>query len=141
MEEMTHKEYKAFLLQNHRTGKVATVRKDGSPHVVPIWFDLDGDELVFTTYHTSVKAANLERNPRVSICVDDEAPPFAFVQINGVAKIDKQAEDLQYWTTRIAGRYMGPELAEEFGQRNAVEGEWLIRVTPTKVIAQKDLAD
>ncbi len=47
---------------------MATVRNDGRPHVVPIWFDLDGDDLVFTTWHTSVKAANLRRDPRVSIC-------------------------------------------------------------------------
>jgi PPOX class probable F420-dependent enzyme len=69
-------EQQAFLLEGTRTGKLATVRKDGRPHVVPIWFVLDGDTLVFTTGEASVKAANMRRDPRVAFCVDDETPPL-----------------------------------------------------------------
>ena len=141
MQKMAPEEYRAFLLEGHRTGKLATVRQDGRPHVVPIWFDLDDDVLVFTTWHTTAKAANLRRDARVCMCVDDENPPFAFVQIEGGASIDASAADLLYWTTRIAGRYMGAELAEAYGKRNAVEGELLVRVTPTKIIALKGIAD
>jgi PPOX class probable F420-dependent enzyme len=143
MQEMTPDEYKAFLIETPRTGKLATVREDGRPHVVPIWYDLAGDApvLVFTTWHKSVKAANMRRDPRVSICVDDDSPPFAFVLIEGRASLEANAKDLHYWTTRIAGRYMGPELAETYGRRNAVEGELLVRVTPSRVIAQKGIAD
>jgi nitroimidazol reductase NimA-like FMN-containing flavoprotein (pyridoxamine 5'-phosphate oxidase superfamily) len=54
-------EQQAFLLEGTRTGKLATVRKDGRLHVVPIWFVLDGDTLVFTTGEASVKAANLRK--------------------------------------------------------------------------------
>ena len=79
MQTMSVEERKQFLLEGTRTGKLATVRKDGRPHVAPIWFDLDGDELVFTTWHESVKAANMRRDPRVSVCVDEEIPPYAFV--------------------------------------------------------------
>ena len=141
MQKMTPEEYRAFLLEGRRTGKLATVRPDGCPHVVPIWFDLDGEDLIFTTWHTTTKAANLRRDARVCICVDDENPPFAFVQIEGVASVDARADDLLYWTTRIAGRYMGDDLAEAYGKRNAVEGELLVRVTPTKIIALKRIAD
>jgi PPOX class probable F420-dependent enzyme len=138
---MTPEEYKRFLLENHRTGKLATVRDDGRPHVVPIWYDLDGDSLIFTTWHEAVKATNMRRDPRVSICVDDENPPFAFVQIEGIARLEINAPDLAYWATRIAVRYMGAELAETYGKRNAVEGELLVRVTPTKIVARKGIAD
>jgi PPOX class probable F420-dependent enzyme len=141
MKEMTPEEYKRFLLENHRTGKLATVRGDGHPHVVPIWYDLDGDSLVFTTWHEAVKAANMRRDPRVSLCVDDENPPFAFVLIEGIARLEMNAPDLAYWATRIAGRYMGAELGETYGKRNAVEGELLVRVTPTKIVARKGIAD
>jgi PPOX class probable F420-dependent enzyme len=141
MEEMTREEYKRFLLENHRTGKLATVRGDGRPHVVPIWYDLDGDSLVFTTWHEAVKAVNMRRDPRVSVCVDDENPPFAFVLIEGIARLEMNAPDLAYWATRIAGRYMGVELGETYGKRNAVEGELLVRVTPTKIVARKGIAD
>ena len=141
MENMTSEEIRRFLLENHRTGKLATVREDGRPHVVPIWYDLDGDTFVFTTWHTTVKAANMRRDPRVCICVDDEEPPFAYVQIEGVARLEEKAEELLHWATLIAGRYFGPKQAESYGKRNAVEGELLVRVTPTKIIARKNIAD
>jgi PPOX class probable F420-dependent enzyme len=141
MQQMTSEEYRRFLLETHRTGKLATVRRDGRPHVVPIWYDLDGDSLLFTTWHESVKAANMRRDPRVAMCVDDENRPFAFVQIEGIARLEANAEDLLYWATRISGRYMGTELAETYGRRNAVEGELLVRVTPEKIIALKGIAD
>src|SRR5438874_10253748 len=96
-------EQRAFLLKDTRTGKLATVRKDGRPHVVPIWFELDGDTLVFTTGETSVKAANIRRDPRVCICVDDEMPPFAYIQIEGTAVLTADSEALLYWATRIGG--------------------------------------
>ena len=141
-EEMTGDEIRAFLLHDPaRTGKVATVRADGRPHVAPIWFDLDGENIVFTTWHETVKAANLQHDPRVALSVDDETPPFAFALVEGSAEIEKEADNLLYWTTRIAGRYMGRALAETFGQRNAVSGEWLIRVTPEKMIGRRNIAD
>ncbi len=141
MQKMTPDEFRSFLLDRARTGKLATVRADGRPHVAPIWFDLDGDTLVFTTWHKSVKAANLRRDPRVCLCVDDETSPFAYVQFEGTATISENLDDLLYWATRIAGRYMGLELAEVYGKRNGVPGELLVRVTPTKVVAQKNIAD
>ena len=141
MQKMTEAEYRSFLLERARTGKLATIRKDGRPHIAPIWFDLDGDALIFTTWHESVKAANIRRDPRVSICVDDDSPPFSFVIVEGAANISDDSAELAYWATRIGGRYMGAELADAYGKRNGVEGELLIRVTPSKVIAQKNVAD
>jgi nitroimidazol reductase NimA-like FMN-containing flavoprotein (pyridoxamine 5'-phosphate oxidase superfamily) len=54
-------ESRAFISQGTRTGKLATVRADGRPHVVPIWFVLDGDTLVFNTGNTTIKGKNLRR--------------------------------------------------------------------------------
>lgn len=141
MQKMTPTEYRSFLLDRVRTGKLATVRADGRPHVTPIWFDLDGDTVVFNTGHESIKAVNLCRDPRVCLCVDEETPPFAFVQIEGTATMSDDPDDLRYWATRIGGRYMGADLAEAYGQRNGVKGELLVRVTPTKIVAQKNIAD
>jgi PPOX class probable F420-dependent enzyme len=141
MQKMTEAEMKAFLLEGTKTGKLATIRRDGRPHVAPIWFDLDGDALVFTTWHETVKAVNLQHDQRVSICVDDEAPPFSFVIIEGSAEILDDPDALAYWATRIAGRYLGAGQAEAYGRRNSVEGELLVRVTSTKIIAQKNIAE
>jgi PPOX class probable F420-dependent enzyme len=142
VQPMTPDEWRAFLLLGTRTAKLATVRPDGRPHVAPVWFDLDGDQLVFTTGKDSVKGKNLLRNPRVMLSVDDEHPPFAFVLIEGVAQASEPSPDaLLPWTTQIARRYMGADQAEAYGRRNAVEGELLVRVSLGKVIAQKGVAD
>lgn len=134
-------ECRTFLLEKARTGKLATVRADGRPHVVPVWFDLDGDNIVFTTWHTSVKAVNIQRDHRVCICVDDEIPPFSFVMIEGIATITDNAEEQKAWAMRIGGRYMGQDRAEEYGKRNGVDGELLVRITPTKVFFQQNVAN
>jgi PPOX class probable F420-dependent enzyme len=141
MQNMTAEEIRDFLTASPRTGKLATVREDGWPHVTPIWFHLDGDEIVFTTWHATIKAANLRRDPRVSLCVDDETPPYAYVIVTGNARIIDDPQLLANWATRIAGRYMGAELAGRFGKRNSVPGELLVRLAPVKIIAHKGISD
>ena len=97
MKEMSKEEIQTFLMSGTLTGKITTVRKDGRPHVVPIWFILDGDDsninIVFTTCQDSLKGKHMLRDPRISLCVDDQTPPFSFVSIDGIAEIN-QAPDL-----------------------------------------------
>jgi PPOX class probable F420-dependent enzyme len=140
MKEMRPEEIRKFLSAGTRTGKVGVVRQDGRPHVTPIWFVLDGEDLVFTTWHESVKAACLERDPRICLCVDEETPLYAFVMVEGVVEISRDPDQLYEYARRIAARYMGPDRAEEYGRRNSAEGELLVRVKPTKIIGQKDMA-
>ena len=87
-----------------------------------------------------MKTVSIKRDGRVCLCVDDEKPPFSYIQIEGTAVLSADSEALKYWSTRIAARYMGKELAESYGERNGVEGELLVRVTPTKVVFIKDVA-
>jgi PPOX class probable F420-dependent enzyme len=155
MAEMSKKEIRKFLMQGTFTGKLSTVKKDGSSHIVPIWFVLDGgkkkksatarrakdDDIIFTTNGTSVKAKNIQRDSRVSICVDDQTPPFSFVVVYGTAKIHRYKErELFRFATKIAQRYMGKENAELYGRRNSTESEVLVRIKPTRIIAEKDIA-
>ncbi len=140
MQTMTLDEIRTFLLTGTRTGKLATVRADGRPHAAPVWFLLDGEDIVFTTWHESVKARNIRHNPQVSFVVDDDTPPFACVIVEGPAVLEDNPDALKQWATRIGGRYMGEDQAEAFGRRNSVPGELVVRLTPTKIIAQKELA-
>lgn len=140
-QKMTQDEYLAFLAGGTRTGKLATVAADGRPHVVPIWFVLDGETLVFNMGAASAKAKHIRRDPRVALCVDDERPPYAFVMIEGMAETSEDVVEMLPWATRIAARYMGPDQAEAFGKRNAVPGELLVRVRPVKVIAESGISD
>ena len=141
MHRMTQDETRAFLLAGTRTAALATVRADGWPHVAPVWFTLDGDDLLFTTGEKTIKGANLRRDARVALTVDDEEPPFAFVSIEGDVSLSDDLDTMRYWATRIAARYMGEEQADAYGRRNAVPGELLVRVRPTKIVAVKGVAD
>jgi PPOX class probable F420-dependent enzyme len=142
MSRMPEGAWRDFLTSKPRTGKLATTRKNGAPHVTPIWFDLDGDEIVFTMGETSVKSRNIAHDPRVTLCVDDDIPPFAFVIVEGTAA-NSQAdqEELLGWATRLGGRYMGADRAEEYGKRNGVPSELVMRITPTRIIAEWAIAD
>jgi PPOX class probable F420-dependent enzyme len=148
---MDDDEVVAFLeaLPAH-TGKLATVRADGRPHVAPVWFALDTSirgpgapigDLVFNTGATTVKGRNIGRDPRIALCVDDDRPPFTFVTVEGVADVSEDPDELLHWASVIGGRYMGSDQAEAYGTRNAVPGELVVRLRPTRVVAIAELAD
>lgn len=137
---MTEAEWRAFLDTPVRPALLSTVRSDGRPHAAPVWYDLDGEAVVFTTGAETVKGRNLLRDPDLALCVQDHEPPFSFVLVEGVAAISADLDDVRAWAARIGGRYMGAHRAEEFGARNGVPGELLVRVSPTKVTAAKDVA-
>jgi len=139
MRDMTRDEALAFLTTGTRTGKVATVRPNGMPHVAPVWFVVQRDEILFTTWHTTVKARNLTADARAALTVDLEEPPYAFVLVEGEVRIGHNDPDLLETATAIGARYMGADVAEEFGRRNAVEGEWLMRLPITRIVAKHEM--
>ncbi|WP_431911222.1 PPOX class F420-dependent oxidoreductase [Amycolatopsis thermoflava] len=145
MHALSRDEWLEFASAGTRTGKLGVTRADGSPHVTPIWFVVDpgdgADELIFNTGAESVKGRALRRDPRLSLCVDDQEPPFAFVQFTAEATLHEDLDEMLHWSTRIGARYMGEDRADEFGKRNAVPGELLVRARITKVIAYGGLAD
>ncbi|MEP6953534.1 MAG: PPOX class F420-dependent oxidoreductase [Solirubrobacteraceae bacterium] len=138
---MTEQEWRAFVQAGTRTGKLATVRKDGRPHVMPIWFLLDGDDVVFNTGAETVKGRNLRREGRAALCVDDDHPPFAFVAITGPVELVEDVAEVRRWATAIGERYMGPDRAEELGARNGVPGELLVRLRAERVVAEAGVAE
>jgi hypothetical protein len=140
MRRLVGDEWKDFVLAEPRPAICAIVLSDGRPHATPIWIDLDGDDVVFTTWHEGIKARVLPSDPRVSICVQDDQPPFAYVTIRGEASVTDDLEAVKAWAARIGGRYMGVERAEEYGRRNGVPGELVVRVRPTKVIGFVEMA-
>ncbi|HEX4724339.1 MAG TPA: PPOX class F420-dependent oxidoreductase [Pseudonocardiaceae bacterium] len=145
MRVMSRDEWTAFVSAGTKTGKLAVVRRNGAPHVVPVWFvvDSDGtnDYVVFTTPGDSVKGRVLRREPRFGMCVDDENPPYSYVTFDAEATVSEDPEELLVWATKLGGRYMGVDAAEAFGKRNAVPGELLIRGRISKVTALAGIAD
>lgn len=138
---MTDSQRRAFLLAGTRTGILATVRRDGRPHAAPIWFTLDGDDVMFTTGADTVKGRNLRRTGRALVVVDEATPPFDFVTVEGPVEISEDLDEMLPWATALGDRYMGADQAEEFGRRNAVPGELLIRLRAEKIVALAGIAD
>jgi PPOX class probable F420-dependent enzyme len=140
MTTMTHEQWQEFVMAGTRTGKLAVTRPDGRPHVTPIWFVLDGDDFLLNTGENTVKGRALRHDPRVSLAVDDQQPPYSFVIVEGEAELSDDLAELKRWAAVIGGRYMGADRAAEFGERNGVPGELLVRIRPSKIIAEADIS-
>ena len=140
MHKMSQDEIDEFLVEGTRTGKISTIRKNGLPHLAPIWFVWEDGKIYFTTMSATIKAKNITSNPNVSFCVDEQTPPYSFVIIEGKAKVAQDHKGLLPWTVKIASRYMGKENSDRIGKRNCVEGELLIEITPTKILGIKEVA-
>ena len=143
---MTREQWWDFALTGTRTGKMAVTRANGAPHVTPIWFVLDSvageDFVVFTTEMKSVKSKAFQRDPRFAMLVDDQAPPYSYVFIEGEVTLSEDLDELLTWATRLGSRYMGEERGVEFGRRNAVPGvEYLARGRITRVTALANISD
>ena len=138
---MKREEWHAFVLQGTRTGKFAVPRKDGAPHVLPVWFLLDGNDFLFTTGADTVRGKSLLRDGRGCMLVDEEASPYSFVKAEGRCEVSTDPGPMLEWATRIGGRYMGEDRGEEFGARNSVPGELLVRFKPERLFAQWGVAD
>jgi PPOX class probable F420-dependent enzyme len=132
---ITDPEISAFLTDGTRTGKLAYVSADGRPLVVPIWFIVEDGCVLFNTGKDTAKGRALARDPRATLCADLEEPPYGFVQVQGEAELSEDPGELVRTATLIAARYMGPDRAEEFGKRNGVPGELVVRLRPTRVLA------
>ena len=131
----------AFLEAGTRTAMLGYVASDGRPLVAPVWFVVDDGTLVFNTGKDTAKGRAVARDPRVVVCVDDPHPPYSFVQVQGIADISEDPDELIEIATRTGASYMGAERADEYGRRNGVPGELVVRIRPTKVITAFDLAE
>jgi PPOX class probable F420-dependent enzyme len=140
---MSTAEVHAFLsAAPARPAILATTRTDGRPHVAPIWYAIDGaGSIHFTTGEDTVKGRNLRRTRYAMVSVDDDAPPFSFVTLEGAVSISDDLDEVRRWAGIIGARYMGADRADEYSRRNGVPGELLVRLTPAKTVSARDVAD
>ncbi|ANY05482.1 PPOX class F420-dependent oxidoreductase [Pseudonocardia sp. HH130630-07] len=129
----------AFLSHGTRTGMLGWTAADGRPLVAPVWFLVEDDTIVFDTGAGTAKGRAIARDPRVVLTADLPAPPYGFVQVQGIAETSDDPAELLRTATALGARYMGADRAEEFGRRNGVPGELVVRIRPTKVIAALDM--
>jgi PPOX class probable F420-dependent enzyme len=135
MTSVTDPDISAFLAEGTRTGMLGFASASGRPLVTPVWFIVEDGCLVFNTGKESAKGRALARDPRATLGADLQEPPYGFVQVQGNAELSEDPAELLRTATAIGARYMGQGRAEEFGKRNAVPGELVVRLRPTKVTA------
>jgi PPOX class probable F420-dependent enzyme len=119
------------FLKGKHFGKFATLRKDGSPHVTPIWYMYEGGKLIVNTTTERVKFKNVKRDPRVALLVDDGYP---YVMVEGRARIAEERDPKKDIET-LAIRYTG----EERGRKAARDRYWKqervsIEIVPERVV-------
>ena len=142
MNAMSEEQWRCLLSEATRTGKLTTVRKDGRAHSVPVWFVLDGRDIVFMTGANPLKARNIARDARVTLTCDSEVFPYDVAAVEGTARIEQlSTQALLPISTRFARCYVPADRAEAFGRRNAVDGEELARLTPTRVFSAQGVSD
>jgi PPOX class probable F420-dependent enzyme len=134
-QEMTAEARRAFLTNGTRTAILATTRSDGRPHAVPVCFVLDGDDVLILTNESSAKGRAMQRDPRVTLVVDDETPPFAFVMIEGTAELSRSTNEIDQVAPRIGERYDGPDGVEDFVRFAHDALGLLVRVKPSGILA------
>ena len=139
MREMDWSESCEFLLHGTRTAKVATIGIEGRPHLVPVWFTVDQDELVFSTFSRSIKARNMARDPRVAVAVDNDSAPFGFVSVTGRAELIERPADFLAWTTRVASRYVGAARAPAQGRIFTEIDDLLVRVRMESFVGRAEI--
>ncbi|MFB8276208.1 PPOX class F420-dependent oxidoreductase [Nocardia colli] len=139
MTTMTDTEWRSFVTAGTRLAHVALTRADGRPHVTPICFVLDGDELAFALSPGSVKGKSLARDPRIAVCVSDEQQPYGFVTIEGHARISAEPARIERVATRIAARYYPAQSPADIAESFVREGFTAVHISITNVIARSGL--
>ena len=138
---MSLEQRRAFLTEGTRNAVVATIRAEGRPHAVPVWYVMDGDDVLIGTNEGTVKGQNLSRDPRVTVVVEDPAPPYSFVTIDGVAELVRDPEQIRRGATEIGTRYLGPEQAAGFVEYATGPGWFIARIRPEHVVAVARVSD
>jgi PPOX class probable F420-dependent enzyme len=135
----TDNEWRAFVTAGTRLVHIGLTRADGRPHVTPVCFILDGDELAFVLSPGSVKGKSLARDRRIAACVSDEQQPYGFVTVEGIVWTSAEPDNVKHVGADIAKRYYPAQPAAEVAESFVREGFTAVRISITNVIARSGL--
>ena len=128
---MTPEERKAFL-REHRLAIVGAERKDAPPQLSPVYYVMDGDDLLISTTATRAKAKVIRRNAPVSVCVLGEQPPFPYLTVYGRGRIetDGAVDVMMAVGGAMAGNPLPESVRPTIEERAKKEQRVVLRVTP-----------
>lgn len=121
------------ILTGVRNAWLATLLPDGAPHLTPIWIDVDGDDVVFSTTEETVKVRNLRRDPRVALAVESEEDRYRVVTLRGIV-VSIEADPKGDLVERLSWRHDGHGWRGEDDAGSRV----LVRVRPERVTLLED---
>jgi PPOX class probable F420-dependent enzyme len=116
------------ILEDKAYGHVVTFNADGKPELTMVWMDVEADELLFNTAEGRRKPANIRRNPRVIVSVQDRNNPQAYAVFHGKARITDAGADEQI--DKLAKRFLG---ADKYPFRQPNEKRLIVRIAVDRI--------
>jgi len=117
------------LIMGKNFAHIATVTEDGGPQVTPVWIDWDGTYVTFNTEKKRAKNKNLQRDPRVAICISNADNPYHYIEIRGrVVEITEEGADAHI--DKLAKQYMG---VDKYPFHRPGDVRIIVKVEPQKV--------
>jgi len=117
------------IIDSPNFAHLATLMKDGSPQVTPVWVDYDGTYLLINSAEGRVKTRNLDRDGRVALSIHDQSNPYRYVQIRGHV-VSRTNEGADAHIDRLAKKYLGQD---SYPGRSPTEKRVVFRVLPESV--------
>jgi len=127
-EPMTPDRSREFLAEGQRSAVLATVRPDGRPHAVPLWFAVDGDDVLINVSADSAKGRAIAHEPRVTLSVHEDVPPYSFLMVEGTAEIVTDPDEIRRGAAEIARRYLPSEAVDGFVGYGTAPGKVGVRI-------------
>lgn len=126
------------FLQNNRLCIVGFDRRGKPPHMSPVYYAMDGDEIVISTTASRYKAKAIKRNAQVSLCVLGEQPPFPYLLVsgNGVVEEDGAVETMMKIGERMTGNPVPESARPAVEERARTEGRVVLRVRPESALPE-----
>ena len=136
MAKLSQQEIEAYLVEPH-VAHLVTVRRDGRPHVAPVWYlEEDGRAFVIADSN-AIKMRNIQRNPQLALSIATDQRPFKYVVLEGEGRVTD--DDLAAMIERICVRYDGPERGRAYAREILSRGGFrLLDIRVTRVIGWKD---
>ena len=134
---MSPEEIEDFLSEGN-IARIATVKPDNSPHVTPVWYLWENNQLLIAIPKDSVKARNIRQNNKVAVTIDTDKAPNKGVIIEGTAKIEELTNEItRKIDRRMAAKYVKTEYLDEYIEWDSTQGvEYIyIRIRPEKIIS------
>lgn len=119
------------FVEKARIARLGTIGPGGAPHIAPVWYRFEDGTFAVLTDRGSQKHRNIERDPRVVLCIDDDRPPYHTVLVRGTARVEPVPGPA--WRLALAVHYLGDEAGRRYVEQNDSPNGLLLRISAQKL--------